>query len=368
MLGQKKILHLITGLEIGGAEMMLLKVLPPLQNDFDNIVCCIRGRGPMGQRLEEAGVPVYYLELQSLFDWQVIKRFHKVVHKISPDLLVTYLIHADLFGRILGRLFGVPKIYCSVRAKLIQAKYLPLLLLDGITSSLVDHYHFNARPVMMLYQRFFFLSPKKCTVILNGLNTAIYKLSRSASEEKRKELGLAEATIILGCVAKLRAQKGHSYLLEAFQEFLTGYPQAILLLVGDGEERSILESLSKKLNIEQNTLFLGNRDDIPELLSILDIFVFPTFFEGMSNALMEAMASGLPIIATDIPENRELIASGITGLLVPLRNTSALYAAMTELSLDRRQREILGENAKKEAGEKFSLPVVVEEYRNFFAR
>ena len=136
---KKKILHLITGLEIGGAEMMLLKTLPRMQEDFDNRVCCIRGHGPIGKKLEKAGVPVYYLNLKNIFDLGIILRFKKIIKEFQPKILVTYLIHADLFGRIFGRIFGIKKITCSVRVKLVQWKYFPLLIIDGLTSFLVNN-------------------------------------------------------------------------------------------------------------------------------------------------------------------------------------------------------------------------------------
>ncbi len=365
MAPKKKILHLITGLEIGGAEMMLWKTLPALQDDFENTVCCIRGRGPMGDRLAEAGVSVIYLDLVSFFDWRVIGRFRTIIKNTQPDLLVTYLIHADLFGRVLGRIFGIKKIFCSVRVKLIQPKYLPLLLLDGLTSFLVNRYHFNSQSVATLYQKYFLLPKRKCTVIPNGLDVAKYHFSEEIRLAKRRELGLTD-NLVLGCLAKLRAQKGHSYLLEAFQSIHTQHPHTRLLLIGDGEERQRLESLAVTLSLQDAVIFLGNRNDVPELLATIDIFVFPTLFEGMSNALMEAMASGLPIVATDIPENKELLVHDMTGILVPTRNPEALAQAIHSLITHKEKTTSLKTNARKVALQKFSLERIVSQYRELF--
>jgi hypothetical protein len=120
---KKKILHLISGLDIGGTETQLLRVLPELQIYHENYVCCVRGHGPIGKQLEKKGVPVQYLEFKNILDLGVIYRFYKSIEKIQPDILVTYLIHADLYGRVFGRLFGVKKIVLQIRTKKKSSPY-----------------------------------------------------------------------------------------------------------------------------------------------------------------------------------------------------------------------------------------------------
>lgn len=135
---KKKILHLISGLEIGGAETQLLRILPELQKYHESRVCCVRGHGPIGKQLEEKGVPVHYLEFCGLLDLGVIYRFYKVIQEFQPDILATYLIHADLYGRVLGRLFGIKTIVSSKRGLLLQWEWLAFF--DRLTKGLVTHY------------------------------------------------------------------------------------------------------------------------------------------------------------------------------------------------------------------------------------
>lgn len=344
--------------------MMLLKTLPRMQDAFDNRVCCIMGHGPMGEKLEAAGIPVYHLDLKNIFDLDVILRFKKIVKEFQPDILVTYLIHADLFGRILGRIFGIKKIICSVRVKLVQAKYLPLLFLDALTSPLVTHYHFNSQAVADMYRKYFFLPREKATVIPNGLELEKYAIIVDVNR-KKQELGLPSDKIIIGCVAKLRRQKGHKYLIAAFAEVLKKNPNAFLLLVGDGDERKDIEKQIKNLSISEKSLLLGDHKDIPEILQTIDIFVLPTLFEGMSNAIMEAMASSLPIITTDIPENRELIENKKTGILISVKNTTAIQKNISLLLKNEDLRKSLGENAKKEIPERFDIEKVAKNISSF---
>lgn len=364
---RKKILHLITGLEIGGAEMMMLKTLPRMQSDFNNRVCCIMGHGPMGEKLEAAGIPVYYLNLRNIFDLAVIIRFKKIARDFQPDILATYLIHADLFGRILGKIFGIKKIVCSVRVKLVQAKYLPLLFLDALTSPLVTHYHFNSQTVADMYHKFFFLPKSKIIVIPNGLEIEKYSIPIDAHAKKR-ELGIPQDKIVIGCVAKLRQQKGHKYLMSAFAEVFKNNQNIFLLLAGDGDERKNIEKQIKDFNIQNSALLLGNRNDIPELLQVIDIFVLPTLFEGMSNALMEAMAAGKPIIATDIPENKELIINNISGILASAKNPKSIADSIRELIVNKTQAQNIASRAKKEALERFSLENITQKMILFLNR
>jgi glycosyltransferase involved in cell wall biosynthesis len=361
----KKILHLITGLEIGGTEMMLLKTLPKMQDNFDNRICCIRGRGPMGKRLENAGIPVYYLDLKNIFDLEAILRFKKIIREFEPKILVTYLIHADIFGRFFGKLFGIKKIICSVRVKLIQAKYLPLLFLNALTSPLVTHYHFNSRTAANMYRKFFFLPRKKITIIPNGIEIEKYNIQIDKLK-KKKDLGLPEDKIIIGCVAKLRKQKGHKYLIEAFGKISKQEDNLILLLIGDGEERKNIEKQIEKLNIRDRVYLLGNRNDIPEILQIIDVFVLPTLFEGMSNALMEAMVAGKPIITTDIPENRELINDNVSGILIPTKDPLSIAKNILKLTANKLQAQNIAANTKKEMMEHFSLEKTTREMISFF--
>ena len=345
--------------------MMLLKILPRMQDVFDNRVCCIMGHGPMGEKLEEAGVLVYYLNLKNIFDLGIIFRFKKLIREFEPEILITYLIHADLFGRIFGRIFGIKKIICSVRVKLIQLKYLPLLFLDALTSPLVTHYHFNSQAVANMYHTFFFLSKRKITIIPNGLEVEKYQVKINANKKKDK-MNIPRNKFIIGCIGRLEKQKGQKYLLKAFVDIVNKFPDSVLIFVGDGSDRKKLEKISAALGVEDSVFFLGKRNDIHEILQIIDVFVLPSLYEGMSNALLEAMAAGKIIIATDIPENKELIENGVSGILVPARSSHTLAKAILDIFMNKPLIRSIKLSAKKEALEKFSLKKTTQEMIYFF--
>lgn len=364
---KKRILHLITGLWVGGTEMMLLKTLPQMQRVFDNRVCCINGRGPVGEKLERAGVQVYYLNAKRYLGLNAIREFRRIVKSCHPDILVTYLIHADLIGRILGRAFGVQKVVCSVRGRLPQPLYFPLFCLDGLTSFLVDRYHFNSSAIADMYHRYLRISERKITAIPNGVAPG-HLLPTGAGVRVRKTLlGLPSDKKVIGCIANLRKQKGHEYLIEGFRRALSHRNDLILILVGDGAERDRIERHIQQMGISEHVFMLGKREDIPEILGLIDVFVLPTLSEGMSNALIEAMAAGKAVITTDIPENREIIEDRVTGILVSTRSAGAIESAIIELTSDDCLLKSLGTNARQRALASFSLDNVISGMSTFLA-
>lgn len=349
---KKRILHLITGLEIGGTETMLLKMLPCLQSDFDNHVCCIIGHGPIGKQLENVGIPVFYLDLQPVSIFRSVLRFRNIIKDFQPDLLVTYLIHADLFGRIFGHIFGIKRIACSQRGKLLQWEFLRLA--DFLTKSLVTKYIVQTEVAKQELTKKLRLPAEKIAVIPNAIDVTEFEFELD-KEDKRASLGLSIDDIVITCVSKLRREKGHEYLLEAFEEIHEKYPKTKLLIAGDGERRQELLDQTLHYSSKSSIFFLGNRDDIKEILRISDIFVLPTLGEGMSNAVMEAMASELPIITTDIPENQELIKHENTGVLIPTRSSLSIAAAAESLLDKEERRLLLAKNAKQHITTEFNM-------------
>jgi len=312
---KKKILHLITGLEIGGAETMLLEVMPRL-DQFQHIICSLSTIGPSGKKLIDAGFTVYALKSGKIFSPAAIYRFGRIIFREKPDLIATRLIHADIFGRIFGKIFGVHKILCCLESVLDQPKYQKFFLLEQVTSFLVNQYVAVSQAVKDAYLSKTKIIPSKITVIYNGIDLHKFKPTVNKTAAK-KNTGLDDYQPIIGYVAKMRPERNHRLLIEAFANIQKTYPTALLVLAGDGPARPDLEKLAANLNIKNQIKFLGNRHDIPNILSCLDIFVSPSAYEGMSVSILEAMACGVPVIASDIAPNREIIENKKNGILIP---------------------------------------------------
>ncbi|MBF0318903.1 MAG: glycosyltransferase [Nitrospirae bacterium] len=352
-----KVLHLITGLDVGGAEKMLLRFVPRMEEAFENRVCAIKGRGPIGARLNEAGIPVTYLDYHGPFDWRPILEVRRLVDEFNPGILVTYLIHADLFGRILGRSFGIKRIVCYQRGSLLNWEFLRKF--DRITKALVTKYIVQTETAKEELKSALRIEGQKIAVIGNAVDLRDFDFDMDSAAKKR-DLGINPNNKNIVCVGNLREGKGHEYLLDAFEAVYARYPDVNLLIVGAGQKEKALAEQTMSFHSRHNIHFLGARDDVHEILRISDIFVLPTLYEGMSNAIMEAMASKVAVITTDIPVNIEL--AGDSALLVPTRDAVKLAGAMAALLKNSTLRKDLATRAYNKISSNFDIDIVVRKY------
>jgi glycosyltransferase involved in cell wall biosynthesis len=200
-------------------------------------------------------------------------------------------------------------------------------------------------------------------VIPNGIDVDFYN-NLERDWNLRRGLGIEDNNFAIICVSNLHINKGHEYLLEAFENIYKENKNVKLLIVGDGNEKESLLKKSRNYQSKNDILFLGKRADIPRLLKISDIFVLPTLFEGMSNAIMEAMVSGLAVITTDIPENKCLIKNSENGILVPIKNASVIKDALIQLIKNKDLRTIIASSAKNYAKKSFSIDIIIKKWNS----
>lgn len=317
---KRRVLFVILGLAVGGAERQLLRLLP--RAEFEVKLVSLTNEDAIGKEIEAAGVDVRYLGLRrDLLNLPIVlERFRRIVREFRPDVAYAYLIHANLFTRIFARLFGVPRVICSVRNRQVGRPILSLV--DRLTRSLVDVYVPNSPAlveVLIEQQR---IDPARIVVIPNAIDVTEFDVDVDRAAQ-REALRLSPDAFVACCIAKLSPQKDHATLLRALAQ-LDG---VTLLLAGDGPLRSSLTMLAAELGIAERVHFLGWRKDVVALMKASDVFVLPSEYEGMSNALMEAMASGTPVIASDIEENRVLIDHDHTGLLFAVSRVPSLVDA-----------------------------------------
>ncbi len=360
---KKKILHLITGLEIGGAELMLFKTLPPLQSYFSNEVCCIKGRGVVGKELEKKGIPVHYLDISISSCFIVPFRFFKILQHVQPDLLVTYLIHAEIFGRILGRLFNIKKILSNRRG--FYLNWRSLHLLDKWTSHWCTAFIVQTEYAQNYLASNFKVSKTVIHIIPNTISLSEFNFQNNF-ELIKNNLHIPLQNLNIACVSTLKPEKGIYELLKAFDLVWKEIATVNLLLVGDGPLRSSLETIVSSLDCKDNIFFLGKRTDVKEILSISNIFVLPTYSEGMSNAILEAMASKLPVITTDIPVNKEIIVDNVSGIFVPAKNINVLAEKIKSLVLDKPKRILLGDNAYERIQGSFEIGRIIDRIQRIY--
>jgi glycosyltransferase involved in cell wall biosynthesis len=199
-------------------------------------------------------------------------------------------------------------------------------------------------------------SPDKVVTIYNGIDVKAFMDSDLTREEAQTQLGLSDRdAFVYGTVGRLAETKGQEVLLKAFARVCEKYPKSWLIITGKGRLDSELRGLSAELNIDERVVFLGYRTDIPEVLKALDVFVLPSIAEGLPGALLEAMAAGIPVIASRVGGVPEILNDPSLGIMVSPSSTDELASAMERLrSMDEIRRNMMGEALRKRVLEEFT--------------
>lgn len=329
-----RVLYLIVDLTVGGAEDHLLSLARNLDKArFLPVVCCIGRKGPIGAEIEATGVRVE--ELGKLrkggFDREIVPLLRALIRRERIDLVHAHMYHANLYGRLAAFREGVPAVISVhntyVRPKILRrvvnrwlARRTPFIL-AGSEAIRDDIVKYDGVP------------PGKVHVIPYGVDAEKFHCALSR-EEAREKLGLPGDRFLVGTVGRLEEQKGQKYLIDAAGRLRREGREATLLIVGDGREEDRLRERARREGVGDAVLFLGTRRDLPELFRAMDVFAFPSLWEGFPIALLSAMAAGLPVIVTPVGGVPEVVKDGINGLIVPAGDPVALAAAIWRVHED----------------------------------
>jgi glycosyltransferase involved in cell wall biosynthesis len=358
-----KIDWLITELNtLGGAETYVRQMAPRLLHAGCAIrVITFMSGGTLVAELRRSGVTVIELGLKDKFDWKAIVRLSRLWRADKPDLVHTHLYHAGIIGRIVAKVMGIPTVVVHQHGA-ERARSIIRSGLDRMTSSLVSQYVATCRAVADLLQQREGISGTKIQVIYNGIE-CLDPISPNL-DKPHQELLSSLITIIN--IGRLSPEKGHNTLLEAVALLHTSHTQTRLVLVGEGESQAFLTERIKELNLNRFVHMLGSRRDIAELLANADIFALPSDWEGVSMALLEAMAAGVPVVATAVGGTPEVVVDGINGLLVPPRDPEALAGALSRLLLDPGLRQHIGQAGRQSVFERFNIQHTVQQTRALY--
>lgn len=315
----------ITELDRGGAELALSQLVLGLNRDeWLPRVYCLGPRGHFADVIEAGGVTVECFGGTGLMSLpRVLLRLTLALRRFRPAILQTFLFHANIVGRIAGRLARVPRIVSGIRVADRRSRWYGRL--DHWTNGLVDHNVCVSQGVADFSISETGLTLSKLSVIPNGVD---YELFASASPADLTPLGVPQGAMVCISVGRLEEQKGIDLLLTAASLVLRDHRDCHFVIVGDGCDRAALESQARQLGIANSVHFVGQRADVPNLLKASTAFMLPSRWEGMSNALLEAMAAGLPVVATAVEGSTELVRSGETGLLVTAGQSDELAKAI----------------------------------------
>jgi glycosyltransferase involved in cell wall biosynthesis len=297
----QRVLHVFVSLPMGGAENLLLsnlRLLDPVK--FQSVVCTLGERGALAEQVARMGVPLIELGLMRNrgSTGAVVRALVDLIRREKISLVHTHLYHANYFGRLAARRAGVPCVV-SVHNTYTNPEWHRRLINWWLSKRHTGAIIAGSPEIRRDILRYDRVSPALIEVIPNAVD-----LSRSESglsrQEARARLHLDDDAFVVGTVGRLEEQKGHPYLLEALKHLKESGLKTVLLLVGGGREEAALRERAKALDLGDGVRFLGTRDDLGDLFRAMDVFAMPSLWEGLSLAMLSAMAAGLPVVATDV--------------------------------------------------------------------
>lgn len=362
-----RVLFVTTSTTVGGAEKTvytLATLLDPAKFRVVGVVS-VKPFGPYAQKLASAGFPTFTLNMTGRPGLSQLRGLRQIVDDTRPDLVHAVMFQAIQLSRLVKR--RASKAFRLVTSPRVNYRHRswPSLLVDRALKGADDLLISESQASRTFLTRWLGYAPEKVAVIHNGVDVAGWPASRLERQQKRLELRLAADELLFGTAGRLDQQKGHRYLIEAMTR-LRGQPLKLVLL-GEGPEHDRLKALVRKRHLERQVWLLGERQDMPTWLSALDGFVLPSLWEGLPNALLEAMALGLPVIASGVDGVREVVEDGKTGLLCRPKDPAGLASLIARLCGDPGLRQRLGAAARDMVSARFGLIEMMAGYERAYA-
>lgn len=359
----------INYLGIGGAEQQLLELVRGIDKaHFEPLVVTLYPGYPLESEIRKIpGAKLISINRKGKYDFWVITKILSLLWQKEVDIIHPFLTPATLFGLLPAILYRTPVKIVTERSVQSKQRLGPRLYLkaEDFLSRFVDKVVSNSEAGReYVIQRG--IPRDRIRVIYNGINLGRLSATDDDVEQVRHLLGVPPGGKIVGIMARLSAVKDHVTFLRAAAIISQAMPDTRFALVGDGPLRSYLENLSQELGIASKTVFFGDQQDVGTYLSAFDIAALTSQREGCSNSLLETMALGKPVVATDVGGNRELVNHGENGLLVPSGNAEAVASATLSLLRDSETAKVMGQRAREKVVSQFSLEKMVQQYQSLY--
>ncbi len=360
-----KILHIVSSLESGGTEKWLVKLIKHWDNTrFEASVISFKD-GVLRSELLNLGIEPIIVEKPKGHHLRFIRKLYTEFKRLKPDII--HCRNSEpviIYGGIACKIAHLPLVVSIhghnhfIKRKPVEFRIICWILnrsskIIAVSKSIKESLINQGK-----------IHPDKIDVIHNGID--IKQIKYTQKDNKKREFNLNGSEIILGCVGNLRSVKGHRYLIQSMPMILKSAPDVRLMMVGDGPLRNELETLAGELKVKDKITFLGYRSDIYEIMPIFDIFILPSLSEGLCNAVIEAMAAKLPVIATNTGGNPELVEDGKTGILIPPRSPENIANAVLELVNDANKRNDMGESGFNKVKNEFQLNRTIKKYEDAY--
>jgi L-malate glycosyltransferase len=362
--------HVLHRLGRAGAEVLARDLARRLGDRYRFVFLCLDGIGPLGEDLAAEGFEVLELRRRPGLDLAVAGRLRSAVKRHDIALLHAHQYTPFCYAALSRRLSATPPILFTEHGR---------------------HYPDPRKPKRVLANRWFLkatdrvtavgrfvkqalidnegLAESRIEVVYNGIDPDAFPPTDDASRTRaRRLIGVDGDAPVVMQVARFHPVKDHALSVRAFARVVQAFPAARLCLVGDGEERPAIEALSAELGVHNHVLFMGARDDVDRLLPGVDVFILSSLSEGVSVTLLEAMATSLPIVATDVGGNPEVVDHGQTGLLSPRGDADALAENLTALLGDPGRRQSFGRAGRARLLDMFTQDRMHRQFAELYGR
>jgi glycosyltransferase involved in cell wall biosynthesis len=362
-----RLMTVLTSFQIGGTERQVINIALGLDSSrFELHLACIHRRGELLQEVEALDVPRPMFPIRSLYGWNTLceaVRLMRYIKSHAIQVVHSYGLYPNLFVIPAAKLAGAPVVIASIRdcGDILTPwqRWFQKLVCRFADCVLVNAESIRDTLVKQGY------SAGKIMVIRNGIATSRFDDAAGAASV-RAELGLPPTTRLVMVLSRLNHMKGVDYFLQAARMIADSFEDVRFLIVGDGAIKTQLQARADYLGLGSRVIFTGFRTDAPRLLSEVTLSVLPSLSEGLSNTLLESMASGVPVIATRVGGNPEIVEEGVSGLLVAPRDAVGLAKAMRLLLENPVLAGRIGQNGKAKIHEKFSMERSIRDVENLY--
>ena len=355
-----KVLHIVYSLQLGGAERVVTNyALHHTREVYEPVVVALTQGGPLEEDLRAAGVRVYILGKRLGFDPRVILKLAKIMREERAQVVHVHTPLSNNWGVPAALLSGVRTVIRTEHGLFRRERtfYVFINAILGLFNRRILACSDGAKKTHVAMDP---LSRDKYMTIYNGIDVHRYR-AHGDTRRLREELGLPEGAPVVGIIGSLIPLKGHRIFLQMAALITGGCPDVRFLVVGDGPERGRLEATARGTGLLGKVIFTGVRRDIPELLSLMNVFVLSSHSEAHPLTILEAMAAGKPVVATDVGGNAESVRDGQTGFIVPPNDPRALHEKVAELLGDPALAARMGESGRERVTREFSVEKMIAE-------
>ncbi|MBE3581290.1 MAG: glycosyltransferase [Thermoanaerobacteraceae bacterium] len=363
---QRKVIFLTTGLAYGGAETQLVNLATRLKKrGWDVRVVSMLPPQAFTEELAAAGIPLATLNMRrGVPDPRAVFKMVKILRQWWPHIIHSHMVHANLLARVTRLFYRIPVVISTAHNINEGGRWREIAY--RLTDFLTDLTTNVSRAAVDRYIKVGAVPKDKIIFMPNGIDTFRFQFNLNVRLQFRKDLKLNNNFTWLA-VGRFEEAKDYPNLLQAFKRVADERNDALLLIAGQGTLFEEIKGMAHSLGLTEKVRFLGVRRDVPELMSASDAYVMSSAWEGLPMVLLEAAACELPIVATDVGGNSEIVLHEINGYIVPPRDSEALAAAMLKMmSLSEEERKAMGRAGRAHIEENYSLDHVVDRWEKLY--